>query len=339
MDTTTISSLSDSLLNLMSEAVLIVDGENRVVAVNDLAAQLFGDGELPKTIDDLHHGDKLHEWLSQRQPTDWSPEPSMYLQVEVKPFHDDTGDYRAILLHDVSEKRQLAKSQHEFLRLVSHDLRSPLTSILGFAGMLEQGAAGELNEKQQYFTRKILSGIEQIVRLVENIQDAGRFDPETGFYEMNKAPTDIGEIVKRVVQHTVIPQVKTQLQLGVDIDVALPVIEADATMLERAITNLVDNAVKYTPDAGIVHVEAARDGDSIAIRVRDNGLGISREDQHKLFQRHSRIARQEFKNIKGSGLGLFIVRSVAQRHGGKAWVESTLGKGSTFVISLPLRRE
>lgn len=233
--------------------------------------------------------------------------------------------------------KKLSRNQNEFIRIVSHDMRSPLTSIQGFASMLESNMVGELNERQAYFVHKILSGIDQMVALVDNIQDAGRFDPETGFYEMERAPCDLSEIVQRIVSNHPTPADKPELLITVSIDDSLPIVNVDARMLERAITNLIDNAFKYTPNGGKIVVGIRREDEQIIISVADSGFGISADNQPNLFQRHFRIRRREHKQIKGSGLGLFIVRSVAQRHGGAAWVESAEGQGSTFFISLPLK--
>lgn len=230
----------------------------------------------------------------------------------------------------------LARNQSEFMRIVSHDLRSPLTSIQGFASMLEQGTVGEINERQSYFVEKILSGVTQMTSLVENIQDAGRYDLETGFYEMERHPCDLAEIVSRIIKNHLVPAEKQELSLSAVLADDVPIINADVNMLERAIINLVDNAIKYTPNGGRVEVVVRRRGDEVVVSVKDNGLGISQEHQKMLFERHFRIPRREHKKVKGSGLGLFIVRSVAQRHGGTAWVDSVEGQGSTFSFSIPL---
>jgi len=236
------------------------------------------------------------------------------------------------------EARQLrlSRNQYEFMRIVSHDLRSPLASVLGFASMLESNAVGDMNEKQAHFVTKILSGIDQMTTLVDNIQDAGRYDPETGFYEMDRAPTDVLDMIQDIVNNHLLPAEKQELTLKVAESSHIPIINADQTMLERAITNLVDNAIKYTPNGGEIEVGAQLRDENIIISISDNGYGISEEDRKRLFERHFRIRRREHKRVKGSGLGLFIVRSVAQRHGGNAWVESTEGEGSSFLIRIPL---
>jgi signal transduction histidine kinase len=234
-----------------------------------------------------------------------------------------------------AEYKKLIRSQNEFVRIVSHDLRSPLTSMRGFADML--GMVGDLNERQEQFVEKVLSGVAQITALVDNIQDAGRFDPETGFYEMTRSQCDLRDMLNTIVSSYLIPAEKQDLKIEVAVSDDVPIINADPNMLVRAITNLVDNAIKYTPNGRKVDVISyVRDG-SVVIGVRDSGLGISPEDQKQLFQRGVRVHRQEYKKIKGSGLGLFIVKSVALRHGGDAWVESEMGVGSVFSFNIPLK--
>jgi signal transduction histidine kinase len=322
-----------------SMAVLIFDAQHHLVMYNESAKKRLRlkDELVGCHASDLPQGDVISQWLSKPgQHDDWSPESGAFFIPVVRTF----GDQNALLLtlKDVSETRKLMRNQNEFIRLLSHDLRTPLTYILGFASMLEQPGPNSLNEKQRHFVSKIMTGIEQITRIVDNIQDAGRFDPETGFYEMNRVPADIGDIVRRVVEHVVVPIAKPELQLELRIDDPLPMISADHNMIERAVTNLVDNAIKYTPDGGFVMISVFRTETHMMIQVSDTGLGIKPEDVEKLFQRHVRIQRPEFNKIKGSGLGLFIVRSVAQHHDGSAWVESIPGEGSRFILSLPLRK-
>lgn len=235
----------------------------------------------------------------------------------------------------LAHQERVNRNQTESVRIVLHDIRSPLTSMQGFASMLEAGMAGELNEKQLHFIDRILAGITTITGLVENIQDAGRYDPQTGFYVMQSEPCDVLEIISRIIKQHLLPAEKQELSLRTDLG-DVPIIHADRTMLERAITNLVDNAIKYTPNGGTVTVSAEREGDHVVVSVKDTGYGISAENQKVLFERHARIERPEHKRVKGSGLGLFIVRSVAQRHGGNAWVESEEGSGSTFRFSVPI---
>ncbi len=239
----------------------------------------------------------------------------------------------------IARHEKLSRNQSEFLRIVSHDLRSPLTSMKGFASMLE--AIIVEDAQKLHFVEKILSGIGQMTSQIDNFQDAGRYDPETGFYEMERHLVDVADLVNRIVDNQLIPAEKLELSVTTNSADNVPIINADINMLERAVINLVDNAIKYTPNGGNVEVGVFLhanndDTDKLIISVKDTGYGISVEDQKMLFERHVRIHRKEHKRVKGSGLGLFIVRSVAQRHGGDAWVESEIGNGSTFKIGIPL---
>lgn len=269
-------------------------------------------------------------------------------------FSDDTTDMLIALVDGLATVTQstkaaerhakLTRNQYEFVRIVSHDLRSPLTSIKGFASMMESMVDNMddkevLRERILHSAEKIMNGVAQMTALVENIQDAGRYDPETGFYEMQRAPVDLIEMVQKIVKNHLMPAEKEALTLKVHASHDVPIVNVDANMFERSITNLVDNAIKYTPNGGTVEVGIRTEGDNILITIRDDGYGISEENLKSLFQRHFRIRRREHNRVKGSGLGLFIVRSVARRHGGEAFVESEVGQGSTFGIRIPLAGE
>ncbi|MDX2160554.1 MAG: PAS domain-containing sensor histidine kinase [bacterium] len=336
--TPNMNGLLDAVLNSVSDPMLVLSRDQQIIMANSAAEDLFGLNSLPAAVDKALPV-SLAEFITLgKLLPEWSPdeEKTFIPRLHAVSPETHTTDDHILVLRDVSQFRKLSRNQYEFMRIVSHDLRSPLTAMQGFANMLELGLVGEINERQGQFIEKILAGIQQMTALVENIQDAGRFDPETGFYEMMRAPCDLMDLVAKVVKEHLIPAEKQELTIASVIADDIPIISADANMLERALSNLMDNAIKYTPNGGKIEVHLYIREDQIRLEVRDNGLGISPENQKRLFQRHIRIARQEHKRIKGSGLGLFIVRSVAQRHGGEAWVESTEGQGSSFIISLPV---
>ncbi|NWG15116.1 MAG: PAS domain-containing protein [Chloroflexi bacterium] len=331
-----------SVLKSIVDPLLILDNRQRVVLMNTSAEAVFGETSeqaAGRTLSEVVRSDDLVALLDDtgKPLAEWVNSDNRTFAPRVEVVRGDNGQPEGwiVVLRDITQYKKLNRNQSEFTRIVSHDLRSPLTSMQGFASMLELGLVGELNEKQLHFVNKILAGITQMTALVDNIQDAGRYDPETGFYEVNRAPCDLGEIVRRIVENHLVPAEK-ELDIQVKIAEDLPIINADSNMLERAIINLVDNAIKYTPSGGSVTVEVKNTGKQVLVMVKDSGLGISPEHQKNLFERHVRIPRQEHKKIKGSGLGLFIVRSVAQRHGGSAWVESQENSGSTFYLSIPL---
>jgi signal transduction histidine kinase len=238
-----------------------------------------------------------------------------------------------LLLRDITRYRNLRDNQSEFVSTVSHDLRSPLTYMHGYATMLPM--VGELNEKQKGFADKIILGISQMTDLVDKILDASRLDPE-GNYELNRETCDVSKIVSDIVSNHQQAAEKKNISLNSDMRDGVPILNLDDVMLRRALNNLVDNAIKYTPDNGSVTVSARIRDNNLVLAVTDTGLGISEENQKHLFERFRRVRRREHQTIKGNGLGLFIVKSVAQKHGGDAWVESAEGQGSSFAIRIPL---
>jgi len=336
------SSLSQvfSVLGVLREPLILLDPKMNIQYMNAAAEKCFG-----QQLSEVHgipmssavgSDDLLSVAQSTKMPQEWNKGEQTFVP-QLEALHDSAGEISGwlLLLKDVTFYKKLSRNQTESMRIVLHDLRSPLTAMLGFSSMMEM--VGELNEKQTHFVSKIISGINQMTALVENIQDAGRYDPISGFYEPVRSPCDIGEIARKIVENHLIPADK-RLQIGLVVADNLPIVNVDATMLERAINNLFDNAIKYTPTGGSINVSVKVIDNQIVIAVKDSGLGISPQSQANLFERHVRIARPEFKKIKGTGLGLFVVRSVARRHGGDAWVESTGvdGEGATFLICIPV---
>jgi two-component system phosphate regulon sensor histidine kinase PhoR len=215
---------------------------------------------------------------------------------------------------------------------VSHDLRSPLTLMRGYATMLEM--VGELNDQQQGYVRKIVSGVENMSRLVNNLLDLGRIEIGVG---LQVETVSIHDIVERVVGALQLQASQKNISLSVDPARDLPAtIEADQALLHQGVYNLVENAIKYTPNGGQVAVRVRIAQKDLVFEVQDDGIGITPSDMPRLFEKFYRGKQREARAQHGTGLGLAIVRSIAERHGGKVWVESELGKGSTFFLQVPV---
>jgi two-component system NtrC family sensor kinase len=222
----------------------------------------------------------------------------------------------------------------DFVSTVSHDLRSPLTLMRGYATMLEM--VGELNEQQQNYVHKIITGIESMSHLVQNLLDLGRIEAEVGLkLDMVSAPDIISEVTDsfkiRASQKKITIHVSQPNQ-------TIPFISADKALLQQALRNLVDNALNFNHQDGEVWVRYKMEDGRIIFEVEDNGIGISPVDQQRLFEQFYRVESREKDKQGGTGLGLAIVKSIAERHGGEAWVESELGSGSTFYLVVPIRQ-
>jgi signal transduction histidine kinase len=235
---------------------------------------------------------------------------------------------------DVSHFKRLNENMTMFLQTVSHDLRSPLTAAKGFVDMLPM--VGEVNERQTLMLEKVTTSIVDMTNLVEKVLDAGRLDPEMGAYEIRREMCDPAEIVEKVASSLSPAATKKNLTLEAEAGDGIPIMNLDIMMIERSLTNLVENAIKYTPEGGSVWVRVMAENHRLTFSVEDNGYGIPQDKLPILFDRGSRVRREEHKAIRGSGLGLFIVKNVAQQHGGDAYVESVEGEGSIFRIMIPL---
>lgn len=214
--------------------------------------------------------------------------------------------------------------------MVSHDLRAPLALLRGNATMLTM--VGELNEQQKNYTKKILGGIETMSSMVNNLLDMDRIQAGMA---LQIAPVKAITIVKKVMGNLNSQAVQKNIQLLLDVEDGFdPEVNADQALIERALYNLVENGIKYTPVGGTVRLGIADHGEKVLFTVKDTGMGIAPLDIPKLFDRSFRSSQREGFFQRGSSLGLAIVKSIIDRHGGKVWVDSQLGKGSTFSFEL-----
>lgn len=334
-----------ALLGTTPDPVIIIDREQRVRLLNPPAEALLaieGGEALGQPARDVMRDDALRDLLQlavpgvNSAPTQVSGADGRIYAPRMAAIEGEDGALEgwALVLRDITVFEQLNRNMADFLSTVSHDMRSPLTFIKGYLDML--GLIGPLTERQEWFVEKIIGGVMQMADMIEKILDAGRLDPHTGRYQLSREPADIAELAQRATQALAEPARKKGLTLSTAIADDLPILNVDSARLASAFSNLIENAVKYTPEGGTVNVSLDIEQDNLVFRVRDNGYGISAEEQARLFQRNVRLHRQEWKHVKGSGLGLFIVKNVAQRHGGDAWVESVEGQGSTFALAIPL---
>lgn len=241
---------------------------------------------------------------------------------------------RVCVLRDVTDYKALEKMKSEFVTTVSHDLRSPLSLVKGYTSMLQM--VGELNDQQKDYTAKIVNGLETMNHMVDNLLDLGRIEAGIDLQLEKVKPYDLLEQVMSMLQ----PQAtQRKIQLMRELSNAQEIeIDADRVLLQQALFNLLDNAIKYSSLNSQVNLRLIGKDASVVFSVQDHGAGIAPLDLPFIFDRMYKPARKDGNTQKGSGLGLSIVKSVAERHKGKAWAESTLGKGSTFSIEIPIRQ-
>jgi signal transduction histidine kinase/DNA-binding response OmpR family regulator len=245
----------------------------------------------------------------------------------------------ARLFQEIEEKSHelevASRHKSEFLANMSHELRTPLNAIIGFSEVLTEKMFGELNEKQEEYLNDILSSGRHLLSLINDILDlskveAGRMELEIETFSLPEALQNGVTMVKeRAGNHGI--------SLSLDVDPAIDLVEADQRKVKQIVFNLLSNAVKFTPDGGRVELSAGRADAEVQIAVRDSGIGIAQEDQDRIFEEFRQASHGSATTHEGTGLGLALTKRFVELHGGRIWVESELGSGSTFTFTLPVQ--
>ncbi|MBI4762741.1 MAG: ATP-binding protein [Chloroflexota bacterium] len=330
----------ETILNSTPDPVLVTDASNRLILANPAASQLFNviirRGErqdLQRTIQIKPLYDLLQEASAEKRTAEIKmPDGKTFLATASAMTADGRTVGRVCILRDVTQLKEIDTLKSEFVSTVSHDLRSPLTLMRGYATMLE--TSGDLNEQQKSYVRMIVQGVENMSRLVNNLLDLGRIDFGVGL-QVEDVP--VLDILERVTADLQMAARSKNIALSMELPRDMPhAVEADPALLHQAVYNLVENAIKYTPDGGEVTVNLLTAPDALTFAIHDSGIGIQPEDMKRLFEKFFRGTHREALAQRGTGLGLAIVKSIAERHHGKVWAESELGKGSTFFLQIPL---
>jgi signal transduction histidine kinase len=270
---------------------------------------------------------------------------------EVRPFTpseiqlvETFADQAAIAIENVrlfneiqaTSKELEVASRHksEFLANMSHELRTPLNAVIGFSDVLIQGMVGELGPKQTEYLEDIRSSGQHLLSLINDILDLSKV--EAGKMELEPSRFSLSDALQAVVMMVRERAAGRGIGLSTQIDPEIDPVEADERKVKQVVLNLLTNAVKFTPAGGQVQLRATRAGDGVVVAIRDTGMGISPADQARVFEEFAQARGGATREQEGTGLGLTLSRKFVELHGGTIWVESELGKGSTFTFTLPL---
>ena len=332
-----------AILASTPDPVLVTDQKENLLLANPAAWQVLGmaiDSDEGQPIDRVIRQRELVTLLrsapgSDKQSVEVSlPNNRIYLATATSVLAEGQRVGRICVLRDITHFKELDALKSEFVSTVSHDLRSPLTLVRGYAAMLE--IVGELNEQQRSHVRRIVGGVESMSRLVENLLDLGRI--EAGI-DLQLEMVPVYDIVEQVVNDLQLEAKQKKIQMSVEVAGEIePLVEADQALLNQALHNLVHNAIKFNRPEGKVTIRLRNRMERMIFEVRDTGTGISPMDQPRLFEKFYRGGQGSSKDQRGTGLGLAIVKSIAERHGGQVYVESQLGKGSVFYLAIPIRQ-
>ncbi|GAB4503262.1 MAG: hypothetical protein Fur0043_02540 [Anaerolineales bacterium] len=324
-----------AVLQSAADAILMFDSDGCLALVNPAAEKLFTDFETKLGLP-LARGrgydrliDLVEETCSSGKASagelEWPDHRT--LSASVTPIEDGGC---VVVLQDVTHFKDLERVKNEFISTASHDLKNPIGVIAGFTDLLPK--VGPLTENQADFVRHIHAAAMNMNELVQNLLDLAKID--IGL-EFTREEVDVNDLISEVVEEFQ-PQAEAKGQaLSCQEAASRPRVQGEALQLKQALRNLVGNAIKYTPADGRIQVSVEQDEKTVRIHVEDTGYGIAAEDLPFIFDRFYRARSEAIKDIEGNGLGLAIVKSIVEAHGGEVSVESKVGKGSRFSVSLP----
>lgn len=243
-------------------------------------------------------------------------------------------DGAILLFRDITKEREVDRAKTEFVSLASHQLKTPLSAINWYAEMLLDGEVGPLTDKQREYLTGLYGSAKRMVELVNALLNVSRL--ELGTFIVEPVPTDVLQLAREVLEELRPGLAAKKITVGLTDDKTLPLIPLDPKLTRMILQNLLTNAVKYTAAAGEVALAITRAEDDLLIRVGDTGYGIPSADQTKIFTKLFRAENVRDKEADGTGLGLYLVKSIIEHVGGRIWFDSLEGKGTTFYVTLPL---
>ena len=336
----------EAMLSSMVEGVIAVDMEERVISMNHAAAKMFGCDLAEaqgRSIQEVLRNTVLHRFVKNALSSQDAVEEEIVLSSDRERSLNGHGTLlrdaegkqigALIVLNDVTRLLRLEKIRREFVANVSHEIKTPITAIKGFVETLRDGAM-ENHENAERFLEIIGKHVDRLEAIIEDLLSLSRIEREAGREEVLLDEGRLKDVLETAIQvceaNAMAKKIEVELSCAEDI-----VAKFDPLLLEQAVVNLLDNAIKYSGEGKIVWVEAVQSGKEIILSVRDQGCGIEKNHLPRLFERFYRADKARSRQLGGTGLGLAIVKHIAQAHGGHVAVESTHGKGSTFSIHLP----
>ncbi len=355
------ASRSQAILEAVADGVLVTGVDNRISFLNSSAERILklqADRVLHQPLETFGglFGKAAGTWME--TISRWSDQPAAYQAGDTYAEQIELEDNRIILVHlapvmlhneflgtvsifrDITHEVEVDRLKSEFVATVSHELRTPMTSIRGYADILLMGAAGALNENQAHFLHIIRNNTERLNILVNDLLDISRI--EAGRVTLSPQPLDLREVAEDVIADILRRSQEENKPMALSLEAPrdLPRVYGDTERVRQILDNLVDNAYHYTPENGqiLVRIHTPNGGEEVQVDVKDNGVGISPEDQPRVFERFYRGEHPLVLATPGTGLGLPIVKQLIEMHQGRIWMDSKgiPGEGSTFSFTLPI---
>ncbi|MCF8721563.1 two-component system histidine kinase PnpS [Nitrospina gracilis] len=338
----------EAILASMVEGVIAVDSDEAIISINQSAARFLEvrvEDAQGRSVPEVFRHSQVQQFirkaLKSREPVESDlvldrPDDERYLQA-VGTVLKDAGDATigaVIVLNDVTRLRRLENMRRDFVANVSHELRTPITSIKGFVETLLNGALNE-PENAERFLQIVAKQADRLNAIIDDLLSLSRIEQDSEKEGIVIQETGLRALLETAIQQCNARALEKNIGIEIDCDPALKV-ALNPPLMEQAVVNLVDNAIKYSGDNTVIRVIAATARQQVVVSVKDQGRGIEREHLPRLFERFYRVDKARSRQMGGTGLGLAIVKHIAQAHGGKVSVQSTVGQGSVFHIHLPM---
>jgi two-component system phosphate regulon sensor histidine kinase PhoR len=335
---------SAAILRSMIEGVAVISAQERVLFSNRAFSQILGLGTIAvegrSIVEVVRQSDLLaiiKRALAEREEIRSEIAVgivrSRSFAVTASPVRADGPAGAVLVLHEITELRRLERVRQDFAANISHEFRTPLTAIQGFAETLLGGALDDAANRRR-FVEIIRNHAVRLARLTEDLLKLSRI--EAGRLEIEFLPASVEQLIESCLETARLKAAQRRLSLDVRLAPELPLVRGDSNRLLEVLQNLLDNAVQYTPAGGRIELSASHVGDSVVLTVADTGIGIPQAEHGRIFERFYRVDAARSREAGGTGLGLSIARHIVDAHGGRLWVESVVGEGSRFHFSIPV---
>ena len=333
----------ETILLHMTDGIIAFDMEGKIIHINPAAKELLSITEKEDTFEKIFRKLKidinmekiiyLENWTSTEQRKNVGEK---YINMIFAPFKDenDMPGGIMVLIQDITEHVKLDNMRKEFVADVSHELKTPITSIMGYADTLLEGEYDK--ETQNRFLNVIATEARRMAKLVTDLLTLSRYDSKK--IKVEETEFDLGELVKRCQEKLRFEIEKKNHSMECFVTASVPPVEADKDGIERVVLNILSNAIKYTPDNGTIKVYVGFVYNDAYIKVIDNGVGIPKDDLSRIFDRFYRVDKARTRELGGTGLGLSIAKEILNQNKGSIDIKSEVGKGTEVVIRLPAKK-
>ena len=341
---------SERIIQEIGDGVMVVDIQGKVILINPAAQKLLTEGSQTKHLNmgtDIHHFPKIQKIFKDASESvvkeielkdpDY-PDPRVFKTI-VTPLKDERKNLlgKVMVFHDITVIKEMDRFKSDFISHVSHDLRTPLTTITGAIENLSDQIVGRLNKKQEEYLSLMSKNATRLGRLIDDLLDTSQI--ESGKLRLNISQFSLHHLIDQVVKNMKPIAENKQIHVVLGEFQGENGLVGDWGKIEQVLTNLLDNAIKYSPVKKEVVVTLIRKENYLQTSIRDNGFGIPPGELERVFERFYQTEKNASFSEKGTGLGLYIAKNIVELHGGKIWVESEMGKGSEFFFELPIGRK